>query len=229
MIATDLANQFGGFCNDFHVARYRERDYVIFLPQNASRSLITFKVWIKLVNLPFECWSESRVASIVNGFGRFLKADENSLNVFDLTSFRCQIAVEDPSDIPENLAITMGDLTVPVTVVLESSTAPFGGDDRASRLQAATLMSDSRDGVGPGQDNSSEIRDRRRQGPISSEAHGRRRLPPLTSGVVPALAAGNDRVTAPITRRMVGPRAWMSELHVAPAPGFARLPVLANF
>lgn len=252
MIATDLANQFGGFCNDFHVARYRERDYVIFLPQwvhagdlvrrsllylahcklrcfswnphrNASRSLITLKVWIRLVNLPFECWSESRVASIVNGFGRFLKADENSLNVFDLTSFRCQIAVEDPSDIPENLAITMGDLTVPVSVVLESSTAPFGGDDRGipfaggdpdeggdqtdplGRRMARRVTNrgaplgdrDSRDGVGPGLDDtsvSSEVRDRRRQGPGSSATNDRRRPQPSSSGEVPAMSAGNERV-----------------------------------
>lgn len=122
MIASDFANQFGGFSNDFHVARYRETDYVICLPQwvhsgdlvrrriiylshyklrcfswnpykNAFRSRLKYKAWIKLVNLPFECWSESSVSSIVNGFGRYLKVDNNSLNVLDLICFRCQVAV----------------------------------------------------------------------------------------------------------------------------------------
>ncbi len=83
-IANDLAERFGGFSNDFLVARFRERDFVIFLPQwvqpeelirrdgirlahcrircfvwnphrDAVRDRLTYKVWIKLVNLPFEC------------------------------------------------------------------------------------------------------------------------------------------------------------------------------
>nr|CAD1844143.1 unnamed protein product [Ananas comosus var. bracteatus] len=32
-IANELANRFGGYPNDFHVARYSERDYVLFLPE----------------------------------------------------------------------------------------------------------------------------------------------------------------------------------------------------
>nr|CAD1822737.1 unnamed protein product [Ananas comosus var. bracteatus] len=100
-IANDFANKFGGLFNDFLVARHCEREFVIFLPQwvrpedllrreavrlrhcqlrcyewnpytNASRSQLTFKAWVELVKLPFECWSEARVAAIVNGFGRYL-------------------------------------------------------------------------------------------------------------------------------------------------------------
>lgn len=32
-IATELANRFGGYLSDFHVARYSERDFVVFLPK----------------------------------------------------------------------------------------------------------------------------------------------------------------------------------------------------
>nr|CAD1836534.1 unnamed protein product [Ananas comosus var. bracteatus] len=123
MIASDFANQFGGFFNDFHVARYRKTDYVIFLPQWVySRDLVRRRI-IYLSHYKL------RVSSIVNGFERYLKADNNSLNVLDLICFRCQVAVEDPVDIPENLSLTIGDLIVSVEVQLES-TAPFGGDDR---------------------------------------------------------------------------------------------------
>lgn len=157
-IANDLASRFGGLSDDFHVARYRERDFVIFLPQwvrpavlfskevvrlchcqlrcynwnpysNTRRSQLTYKIWVKLVNLPFECWSEARVVALVNGFRRYLREDSDSVNIMDLIGFRCQIVVDDPADIPENLAITLGDIIVNVTVIMER-TAPFGGDDR---------------------------------------------------------------------------------------------------
>lgn len=67
-------------------------------------NVVVLEAWIKLVNLPFECWSEYRVSVIVNGFGRYLRCDDNSRNMLDLIGFKCQIAVEDISDIPENLA-----------------------------------------------------------------------------------------------------------------------------
>lgn len=44
---------------------------------------LPFKAWINLINLPFECWSIPRVAAIVGGFGRFLRADENSKSMTD--------------------------------------------------------------------------------------------------------------------------------------------------
>ncbi len=157
-IATDLANRFGGFANDFLIARHRERDYVLFLPvwvhpddiltqetirlancklrcfawnpyNGAPCSQLSYKAWIKIISLPYECWTEPKVAAIVNGFGRFLRSDDPSSNMFDLTGYRCQIAVDDLSDIPESLVITFGDISITTPVRLESS-APFGGDDR---------------------------------------------------------------------------------------------------
>ncbi len=159
-IATDLAAKFGGLTEDFLVASCRERNYVILLPQwvrpedllrratvnlrhcrlrcfnwnpyrNASRSRIRSKAWIKLMNLPFECWTESKVSSIVSSFGKFLRSDEGSLNMLDLVGFRCQIAVDEIADIPESFSLTMGDITLPVPVRLESTT-PFGGEDRGT-------------------------------------------------------------------------------------------------
>nr|CAD1842588.1 unnamed protein product [Ananas comosus var. bracteatus] len=156
-IATDFANFFEGFSNAFLVACHSKRDFVIFLPlwvraedlirrgivnlahcqlrcyswnpyRDATRSRLTYKVWIRLVDLPFECWCEARVAAIVNSFGRYLRVDEKSINMLDLIGFRCQIAVDDLAEVPENLAITLGDLVVNVIVQLETS-APFGGDD----------------------------------------------------------------------------------------------------
>ncbi len=85
-IAGDLAARFSGFSTDFLVAKFRERDYVILLPdwvrpenlvcnslirlshctlqcytwepyRHASRSRLVYKAWIKIDNLPFECWS----------------------------------------------------------------------------------------------------------------------------------------------------------------------------
>nr|CAD1831090.1 unnamed protein product [Ananas comosus var. bracteatus] len=106
-IAYALAKRFGGYPTDFVVARHREHDYAVFLPEWVSaerlvrRQIITlegfwmnyfewgayrhttphtlpFMAWIKLHNLPFECCSIPRVAAIVGGFGRFLRANENS-------------------------------------------------------------------------------------------------------------------------------------------------------
>lgn len=85
-IANALADQFGGYPTNFMVAKYREHSFAIFLPQwvltetlvwrqtitlegfwlrcypwGPYRYVIifrpTFKVWIKLINLSFECWT----------------------------------------------------------------------------------------------------------------------------------------------------------------------------
>ncbi len=69
------------------------------------------------------------MSAIVCGFGRFIKADDNSSNVGDMMWYRCLITVDDLADIPEHLAITLGDVTVTVLVQIDN-TAPFGGDDR---------------------------------------------------------------------------------------------------
>nr|CAD1832914.1 unnamed protein product [Ananas comosus var. bracteatus] len=145
-----------GFSNDFLIAHHSERDFVIFLPlwvrsfdlvrqgivtllhfqlrcyvwnpyRDATRPRITYKVWIKLVDVLFKCWFEARVATIVNSFGRYLWADEKSTNMHDLIGFRFQITIDDIAKIPENLAITIGDKVVNIIVQLESS-AFFGGD-----------------------------------------------------------------------------------------------------
>ncbi len=140
------------------MVKHFDRDYVILLPEwvrpetivinkllrlehcrlrclewdpnrHASHSRLTYKAWIKLEQLPFECWSEKCVTAMVIGFGRFIRADVNSINLVDLTGFKCLIAVDDLTDIPEHLSISMGDFVVSASVRIES-TAPFGGDDR---------------------------------------------------------------------------------------------------
>ncbi len=159
-IAVDLAERFGGFSTDFLVARYQERDFVILLPewvrpedlinngltrlahcrlrcfswepyQNADISSLSYKAWVKIGNLPFECWSTPRVSGIVSGFGRFLRVDDNSVNIVDMSGFRCLVAVDDLTDIREHLAISLGDVVITVPVRIES-TAPFGGEDRGT-------------------------------------------------------------------------------------------------
>ncbi len=218
-IAADLAARFGGFPTDFLVATYRPRDYVIILPewvnsdsltncgllrlhhcrlncfpwdpnQHAEHTRLSYKAWIKIMNLPFECWSSSLVSAIVGGFGRFLHADDNSVNILDMTGFRCQVAVLDLADIPEHLTISLGDVVVTVPVRIEN-TAQFGGNDhgipfvgggpseggdqtdpQGSRLARRIALvelrgasSDSREGARTGESdtwNSEELRDRRR-------------------------------------------------------------------
>ncbi len=218
-IADDMAIRFGGYTSDFLVAGYRDRNYVIFLPlwvrpetlltidllrlqhcrlkcypweplRTAGRSRLSLKVWIRLLKLPFECWTEDRVSAMVCGFARFLKADEQSLAFDDLSGFKCSIAVDAIVDIPEFLSVSMGDYTVTVPIRIEG-TAPFGGDDHgiplagggsdegadqtdpAGRPLARRIAfseeaggdSDSRDGCRSGESatwNSSELRDRRR-------------------------------------------------------------------
>ncbi len=71
------------------------------------------------------------MSALVNCFGRYLRADAASVNMHDLASFRCQVGVDDPADIPESLAISLGDVVVTVAVRLEGS-SPFGGDDHGS-------------------------------------------------------------------------------------------------
>nr|CAD1821879.1 unnamed protein product [Ananas comosus var. bracteatus] len=147
-IANSLASRFGGFPTDFHVAKCSERDFVIFLPEwvpceqlirreiisldglrlqcfpwnpffGARRALLTYNVWIRLVSLPYECWSSRTVAALVGGFGRFIRADDFSIRMVDLTGYRCLISVNHLSDIPENLEITVGEYSRSVLIQLE--------------------------------------------------------------------------------------------------------------
>lgn len=81
-VATDLANYFGGFSNNFLAASHSERDFIIFLPawvqapdlvwrgvvnlphcklrcypwnqyRDATPSRLSYKAWVRLVDLPF--------------------------------------------------------------------------------------------------------------------------------------------------------------------------------
>nr|CAD1821286.1 unnamed protein product [Ananas comosus var. bracteatus] len=222
-IANELASRFGGFSSDFHVARYRERDYVVFLPEwvptdrlirrevlnlgalrlrcspwdpyhGARRPPLTYKAWIRFVSLPYECWSSRTVAALVGGFGRFIRPDDFSARMVDLSGYRCLIAVNHLSDIPENLEITFGDLSIYVLIQLERwdradafgrGNLPNEGSDQhtphdgpsardlhAARSDRGRCSSDGGDSNSDASWNSSEIRDRRCA--IQPVPHGRR-------------------------------------------------------
>nr|CAD1824297.1 unnamed protein product [Ananas comosus var. bracteatus] len=147
-IANGLANRFGGFPTDFLVARYREREFVVFLPEwvpsdslvrrlnlslgdirlrchawnpysGARRFSPPYKAWIRLVSLPYECWSSRTVAAIVGGFALFIRADEHTTRIIDLSGYRCLVAVNHLHDIPENLEVAFGDLSMSVLIQLQ--------------------------------------------------------------------------------------------------------------
>nr|CAD1838796.1 unnamed protein product [Ananas comosus var. bracteatus] len=147
-IANRLASRFRGFPSDFHVAKHRQREFVIFLPEwvpadqlirreilsledlrlqcfswnpyfGLRRASLTYNLWIRLVCLPYECWSSRTVAALVGGFGCFIRADDYSIRMVDLTGYRCLIFVTHLSDIPENLEITLGDYSLSVLIQLE--------------------------------------------------------------------------------------------------------------
>nr|CAD1834140.1 unnamed protein product [Ananas comosus var. bracteatus] len=159
VIKTALASRFGGYTEDFAVARCRERNYAIFLPnwvpadvlirreiltlngfwlrcwpwgryRDARPHRVQYKAWIRLINLPFEIWSVARVAALVSSFGRFIKADSVSRAMTDLRAFRCQIALDSIYNIPQNLSVIIGEELFPVMVYLERwERADAGGVD----------------------------------------------------------------------------------------------------
>ncbi len=262
-IASDLALRYGGLPTDFLVAAYHNRDYVIMLPQwvrpadlignglvhlghcrlrcfdwdplrNARPSQLSYKARIKLFNLPFEAWSVNRVAAVVSGFGRFLRADESSINMAELSGFKCIVAVNDLTDIPEQLDITLGDVTVAVRVILESS-APFGGDDRGIPFSSGDPSEgdDQTDPLGRriarrvptlGADiGESSIRAANRSDPSwdSSEIRDRRRGLPTTGGEP---RGGGDPVDAPpVDGRISRPTAGLTSQRLGPlVPGGPR-------
>uniref|UniRef100_A0A6V7QXD9 DUF4283 domain-containing protein n=1 Tax=Ananas comosus var. bracteatus TaxID=296719 RepID=A0A6V7QXD9_ANACO len=86
---------------------------------NARPHRSGYRAWIRLLNLPFECCTIPRVAAIVGGFGRFVKADAVSRANLDLRAFRCQIVLDSLLDVPQNLSVVLGDEVFAVMVHLE--------------------------------------------------------------------------------------------------------------
>nr|CAD1819155.1 unnamed protein product [Ananas comosus var. bracteatus] len=148
----------------------------------ARRPPLTYKVWIRLVSLPYECWSSRSVGALVGGFGRFIRPDDFSARMADLSGYRCLIAVNHLSDIPENLEITFGDLSISVLIQIgrwdradaigrgnqpnERSDQHIpdepGRDLHAARSDRGRCSSDGGDSNSDASWNSPEIRDRRR-------------------------------------------------------------------
>lgn len=60
-----------------------------------------------------------RVAALVSGFGRFIKADGPTKSLTDLRAFRCQIALDSIHSIPQNLSVIIGEELFHVLVHLE--------------------------------------------------------------------------------------------------------------
>lgn len=147
-IANGLTSRFGGYPSDFHVARYRQQEFIAFLPEwvqaehltrreilrlgelclrcfawdpyrGARQPLMIFNVWIRLVRLLYECWSSRTVAAIVGDFGRFVRADDFSIRMVDLSSYRCLITVNHLHDIPKNIEINFGDSSILVLIQIE--------------------------------------------------------------------------------------------------------------
>lgn len=169
-VANSLASRFGGFPTDFHVAKYSERDYVVFLPEwvpcdqllrretislgevrlrcfpwnlyaGAHHPLLTYYAWIRSVSLPYECWSSRTVFALVGGFGRFIRADDFSSRMVDLSGYRCLIAVNHLSDIPENLDLSFGDISLSILIQLER----WGRRDAAVQRQPPNERTDQHD------------------------------------------------------------------------------------
>nr|CAD1841252.1 unnamed protein product [Ananas comosus var. bracteatus] len=176
-IKNALASRFGGYNDDFAVARCRERDFAIFLPEwvpaevLVRREVLTlngfwlrcfpwgqyryvrhhrvqYRAWIRLINLPFEIWTVARVAALVSGFGRFIKADEATKAMKDLRAFRCQIALDSIYSIPQNLSVIIGEELFPVMIHLERWERQ---EDRGDNAPPAPPRNDG-DGAGAPED-----------------------------------------------------------------------------
>nr|CAD1821552.1 unnamed protein product [Ananas comosus var. bracteatus] len=143
-IKSALASRFGMYTDDFAVARCRDRDFAIFLPEWVLTTVLTRRkiltlngFWLRcfpwgnyrnarpycaicLINLPFEIWIVARVAALVSGFGRFIKADDVTKAMADLHAYRCQIAFDSLSSIPQNLSVILGEELFSIMVHLES-------------------------------------------------------------------------------------------------------------
>nr|CAD1829315.1 unnamed protein product [Ananas comosus var. bracteatus] len=134
-IANGLASRFGGYPTDFviflpewvpsdhlihmdvlNLGELRLRCFPWDLYRGARRPPLPYKVWIQLVSLLYECWCSRTVAALVGGFSRFIRADDFSARMVDLSGYRYLIAVNHFFDILENLEITFGDLSISVLI-----------------------------------------------------------------------------------------------------------------
>lgn len=71
------------------------------------------------MSLAFECWFTRNVVTLVGGFERFIKANDLTTYMTDLSGYRCLVTVNHLSDIPENLMITFSDFSMSVLIQLE--------------------------------------------------------------------------------------------------------------
>nr|CAD1835019.1 unnamed protein product [Ananas comosus var. bracteatus] len=88
--------------------------------ETVAHTDFSYRAWIRLINLPFECWTASRVAALVSGFNRFIKADETTKEMTDLRAFCCQISSTPFETFLKNISIVLGEELFPVMVHLES-------------------------------------------------------------------------------------------------------------
>lgn len=174
------------------------------------------------------------MAGLVGGFGRFIRADDFTSRMVDLSGYRCLVAVNHLSDIPENLELVFGDLGISVLIQLER----WARSDDDPRYSHHIDRTDEHDPLArpPGQPsigsargrcssnrdsthsdaswNSSEIRDRRR---ACSPTAGRPQLLRLAPSVSPhppipelprPTTDGANFVDAAHGRSVAGPERW---------------------
>nr|CAD1837721.1 unnamed protein product [Ananas comosus var. bracteatus] len=109
-IKTAMARHFGGYTDDFAVARYKARDFVIFLPEWVSANDLIRREVLTLNDFWIRCYP----------WGRFVKADANTRAMTDLHAYRCQIILDSVLDVPQNLSVLLGDERFAVMVHIES-------------------------------------------------------------------------------------------------------------
>nr|CAD1818029.1 unnamed protein product [Ananas comosus var. bracteatus] len=208
-ISNGLANQFDEYSFDFHIARYSERDFVIFFPD-----------WVQC-DLRCE-------------LGQFISADDFSVRMVDLSSYKCLIAVNHLSDIPENLEIIFGGSTISVLIQLQRWAHADGDDGRGHphnersdqhnplerhpvvdrRSAGANRGRRSSDGDASDSDaswNSSEIRDHRRNSTLTGS------LVHSAPHVAPPPRKGPPAVISPVGGAAVGCHAPSSDSNFLPA------------
>uniref|UniRef100_A0A6V7QSV4 CCHC-type domain-containing protein n=1 Tax=Ananas comosus var. bracteatus TaxID=296719 RepID=A0A6V7QSV4_ANACO len=133
-IKTTLASRFRGYKEDFAVARCRERDFAIFLPEWVPAAILIRRQVLTLNDF----WIRSRVAALINGFGRFIKADDETKAMTNFRAFRCQIALDSIYNIPQNLSVIIGEELFPVMVHLRGGNEQWKAEPRHHQHLHAT-------------------------------------------------------------------------------------------